>query len=55
KIEGAKIGFTCDLPPLGYKVYKLTPPPCYCEPKAWQAEGGIKGEGESVETPFYKV
>jgi len=55
KIEGAKIGFTCDLPPLGYKVYKLTPPPCHCEPKAWQAEGGIKVEGESIETPFYKV
>ncbi len=55
KIEGAKMGFTCDLPPLGYKMYKLTPPPCHCEPKAWQAEGGIKVEGESVETPFYKV
>jgi len=55
KIEGAKIGFMTDLPPLGYKVYKLTSLPCHCEPKAWQSEDRIKVEGESVETPFYKV
>jgi len=55
KIEGAKIGFTCDLPPLGYKVYKLTPLPVSYKPKAGQDEGKIKVEGESIETPFYKV
>jgi len=55
KIEGAKIGFTCALPPLGYKVYKLTLLPCHCEPKAWQSGSGMKVAGESMETPFYKI
>jgi len=37
-----------DLPPLGYKVYKLTS-------QTKKPEDKIKVEGESIETPFYKV
>ena len=48
KIEGAKISFIADLPPLGYKAYKLT-----SQTKKPEAE--IKVEEESIETPFYKV
>jgi len=48
KIEGAKIGFMADLPPLGYKAYKLTS-------QTKKPEAKIKVEEESIETPFYKV
>jgi len=48
KIEEVKIGFIGDLPPLGYKVYKLTP-------QRKEPEDRIKVEGESIDTPFLKV
>ncbi len=48
KIEGAKISFMADLPPLGYKAYKLTS-------QTKKPEAKIKVEEESIETPFYKV
>ena len=55
KTRGARVGFVCELPPLGYKVYKLTPLPVSRKPKVKRDEGKIKVEGESIETPFYKI
>lgn len=48
KVREAKIGFMGELPSLGYKTYKLSP-------QRKEPEGKMKVEGESIETPFFKV
>lgn len=48
KIRRAKLGFAADVPSLGYKMYKMVS-------HKGEIEDGIKVEGESVETPFFKV
>jgi len=47
-VESARGGFIADVPPLGYKVYKLTP-----EEK--EPVNKIKVEGNQIETAFYRV
>jgi len=47
-VKQAKIGFTGDVPPLGYKVYQLVP-------QREKAVMGIKVEEQRVATPFFKV
>ena len=48
EVKSARIGFTADLPPLGYKVYRMTP-------RGREPEEKIKEDGEGIETPFFKV
>ncbi len=48
RIKSARLGFTCDVPPLGYKVYKVMP-------GNEEAVSRMKIEDESVENPFFKL
>jgi len=48
RIGEARIGFIVDLPPLGYRVYNLTQ-------KRKNTEYKIKVEGQSIDTPFFRV
>jgi Alpha-mannosidase len=48
RIKEAKLGFTCEVPPLGYKVYKVVP-------GKREIESKIKVAGEGVETPFFNL
>ena len=47
-VKQAKIGFTGDVPPLGYKVYQVVP-------QRKEAGAGIRIEEQGVETPFFRV
>ncbi len=47
-VKRAKVGFIGDVPPLGYKVYKVVP-------REKQPETKIKVEEQALENPFFKV
>ena len=47
-VKGAKIGFIGDIPPLGYKVYKVVP-------REKQPETKIKVEQQALENLFFRV
>jgi alpha-mannosidase len=46
--KSARVGFTADLPPLGYKAYGIIP-------RGREPEEKITVDGEKIETPFFKV
>jgi alpha-mannosidase len=48
EVEVAKLGFTADIPPLGYKVY-------WGARRRKDAEARIKVDGKRIETPFFKL
>ncbi len=48
KLNQARLGFTADIPPMGYKTYNIIP-------ADKNVKEGIKVEGETVETPFFKI